>query len=183
MQHGAHRAVARRPSPHVPNRRGATMMARRSHAAGLALAVVAVALFALDAETGKQLWSLFLGDPLTNTPTVANGKVFTAYPAAAVAKGGGKAMPPCSHALAAFDLKTGNILWQRWIDSDVMSAPVAVDDELYATSFAGTVYKFKQSDGTILSATKSRATSAPVIVGRNIYWSQRADDGRGRVEE
>ncbi len=42
-------------------------------------------IFALDAETGKQLWSLFLGDPLTNTPTIANGKVFTAYPALAAA--------------------------------------------------------------------------------------------------
>ena len=59
-----------------------------------------------------------------------------------------------------------------------MSAPVAVDDEVYATSFAGTVYKFKQSDGTILSAQRSRATSAPVIVGNNIYMTQRADNGK-----
>lgn len=164
-------------------------------------------LFAVDIETGKQLWSYWLGDPLTSTPTIAKGVVFTSYPAAGrgmqqqlgnpgqqqavpnqpPAKNppanGGKQVPPCSHVLAAFDLKTGKFLWQRWIDSDVMSAPVAVEDELYATSFAGTVYKFKQSDGTILSATRSRATSAPVVVGKNIYWSQRADDGRGKVEE
>src|SRR5262245_46128467 len=99
-------------------------------------------LFAVDINTGKQLWSYWLGDPLTSTPTIANGKVFTSYPA----RGGGgqqglapnnaaqaanpppaqgkpadatgKAQPPCSHVLAAFDLKTGKILWQRWIDSD-----------------------------------------------------------------
>ncbi len=95
-------------------------------------------IFALDAETGKQLWSLFLGDPLTNTPTIANGKVFTAYPARGRRRAERRqGAPPCSHALAAFDLKTGKILWQRWIDSDVMSAPVAVDKELYVTSFAG----------------------------------------------
>ena len=141
-------------------------------------------IFALDAETGKQLWSLFLGDPLTNTPTIANGKVFTAYPALGAAQANaGKAPPPCSHALAAFDLKTGKILWQRWIDSDVMSAPVAVDKELYVTSFGGTVYKLNQEDGTVLSAVRSRATSAPVVVGDQVYLTRRADDGNGPAGE
>jgi outer membrane protein assembly factor BamB len=75
-------------------------------------------------------------------------------------------------------------LWQRWIDSDVMSAPVAVDKELYVTSFGGTVYKFSQDDGSIMSAMKSRATSAPVVLGKNVYLTKRADDGKnGRVEE
>src|SRR5206468_3317646 len=77
--------------------------------------------------------------------------------------------PNSTHVLACFDLKTGKILWQRWIDSDVMSAPVAVDDELYATSFAGTVYKIRQGDGAVLSAQRNHATSAPVIVGKNVY--------------
>jgi outer membrane protein assembly factor BamB len=160
-------------------------------------------LFAVDAATGKHLWSYYLGDPLTSTPTIANGMVFTSYPARGI---GGQQMndppalpgqparqpekpnpakehPPCSHVLVAFDLKTGKIIWQRWIDSDVMSAPVAVDDELYATSFSGTVYKFKQKGGTILSAVKSRATSAPVIVGKDVYLTKRADDGKGPARE
>ncbi len=144
-------------------------------------------IFALDAETGKQLWSLFLGDPLTNTPTIANGKVFTAYPAlGAVANqngGAAKGAPPCSHALAAFDLKTGKILWQRWIDSDVMSAPVAVDKELYVSSFGGVVYKLNQDDGTVLSAVRNRATSAPVVVGNRVYLTRRADGDKGDVGE
>jgi Ca-activated chloride channel family protein len=158
-------------------------------------------LFVLDAKTGKQLWSYFLGDPLTSTPTIANGVLFTSYPAAG---GGGqlqqnngpakgqkkpqenaqaKAAPPCSHVLAAFELKTGKILWQRWIDSDVMTAPVAVDKELYCTSFAGVVYKFNQADGKILSANKSRATCAPTVVGQNIYLTRRTDDGKGNAKE
>ena len=83
--------------------------------------------------------------------------------------------PNASHVLACLELKTGKILWQRWMDSDVMSAPVAVDSEVYATSFGGTVYKFKQNDGAILSAMSSRATSAPVIVGKEVFLTQRAD--------
>ena len=79
-------------------------------------------IFALDASTGKHLWSYFLGDPLTSTPTISNGRVYTSYPAV------GRAGTPAgaTHVLACFELKTGKILWQRWIDSDVMSAPVAV---------------------------------------------------------
>ena len=163
-------------------------------------------IFALDANTGKHLWSYFLGDPLTSTPTICKGRVYTSYPAAGrggqvpvpqnnapqkaksanppagqpqanpAQSGEGKQQPPnASHVLACFELKTGKILWQRWIDSDVMSAPVAVDDEVFATSFAGTVYKFQQADGAILSAQRSDATSAPVIVGNNVYLTQRAD--------
>ncbi len=166
-------------------------------------------IFALDAQTGKQLWSYWLGDPLTSTPTIAKGKVFTSYPAMGAPgpnigpnqkvnpnqgppppvkeknqagvkpAGGDKLQPAASHALACIELKTGKILWQKWLDSDVMSAPVAIDGELYATSFAGTVYKFKQADGTIISAHRSRATSAPVIVGQNVYLTQRADTAKG----
>ena len=163
-------------------------------------------IFALDAKTGKHLWSYFLGDPLTSTPTIAGGKVFTSYPA----NGGGgageadvdtdkkpqppipaqnpveaaKQRPVASHVLACFELKTGKILWQRWIDSDVMSAPVASGSDLYCASFAGTVYKFSQAKGDIVSAQRSRATSAPVVVGQNIYLTKRADkaDKAGKAE-
>src|ERR1051326_5877214 len=38
-------------------------------------------IFACDKNTGKYLWSHWLGDPLMSMPAVANGKVFTAYPA------------------------------------------------------------------------------------------------------
>jgi outer membrane protein assembly factor BamB len=124
-------------------------------------------LFALDAKSGKHLWSYWLGDPLTSTPAIANGLVFTSYPA--------HGRDGSSHVMIALELKSGKIVWQRWLDSDVMSAPVAVGDEVYAASFAGTVYRFKQKDGSIVSAHRCRATSAPTVVGEQAYWTQRAD--------
>lgn len=152
-------------------------------------------LFAVDAATGKHLWSHFLGDPLTSTPTIANGVVFTSYPAngggqiaepnqnvapmkdKAPPAGGAKKAPPCSHVLIALELKTGKILWQKWIESDVMSAPVATDKELFFSTFGGVVYKLSQKDGEILSAVRTRATSAPVVVGDDVYFSRRTDKG------
>jgi outer membrane protein assembly factor BamB len=152
-----------------------------------------------------------LGDPLMTTPTISGGRVYTSYPAAgrfggkklpeieqaatpaaqADPKKGAKEQPATTHEMAApthvlacFDLKTGKILWQRWIDSDVMSAAVAIDKDLYVTSFGGTLYRFDQTDGAILSAKQARATSAPVIVGKEIFFTRRADDGHGKkVEE
>ena len=64
-----------------------------------------------------------------------------------------------------------------------MSAPVAVDKELYVTSFGGVVYKLNQDDGTVLSAMRSRATSAPVVVGDHVFLTRRADGDKGDVGE
>jgi outer membrane protein assembly factor BamB len=128
-------------------------------------------IFACDMVTGKPLWSYFLGDPLMSMPTIANGIVFTSYPAnytgPVAQQDGGKdsgiSIRP-SHVLIAIELKTGKILWQKWIDSDIMSAPVAKDDLLYVTTFSGALYKIKQRTGEFIEAKAIRATSAPVFL-------------------
>src|SRR5262249_8589369 len=75
-------------------------------------------IFAVDADTGKHLWSHWLGDPLTSTPTIANGVVFTSYPAngggGQNARGGANKRPPCAHGLIALELPNGEIRWQGW---------------------------------------------------------------------
>jgi Ca-activated chloride channel homolog len=140
-------------------------------------------IFALDTKTGRYLWSHWLGDPLMSMPTISNGKVFTSYPAAYTNNYSGKStfgdeknsFSP-THVLAAFDLKTGKVLWQKWIDGDVMSAPVACGEDLYFSTFPGTLYQVKQSDGEFLSANSIRATSAPVIFNDQIIISRRSDE-------
>ncbi len=141
-------------------------------------------IFACDLVTGKQIWSWYLGDPLMSMPTIANGIVYTSYPAryegTAVKTAKDTANNQLTifptHVLIAFDLKTGNILWQKWIDSDIMSAPVAKDDLLYVTTFSGALYKIKQKTGDILEAKAIRATSAPVFDRNNeLIVSRRTD--------
>ena len=119
-------------------------------------------IFAIEAESGKHLWSYWLGDPLTSAPSIAGSRVFASYPAAGTSNG--KPRPPgATHVLAAFELATGKILWQRWLDGDVMSAPVAVGEFVYATTFNGTLIKFEQATGKIRYAMRAKATSAPVV--------------------
>ena len=119
-------------------------------------------IFAIAADSGKLLWSYWLGDPLTSAPTIAGNRVFAAYPAAN--SEGDKPRPPgATHALAAFDLSTGKILWQLWLDGDVMSAPVAMGEFVYVSTFGGTTIKIEQATGTVRYAMKAKATSAPVV--------------------
>ncbi|MGB8192910.1 MAG: PQQ-binding-like beta-propeller repeat protein [Chitinophagaceae bacterium] len=140
-------------------------------------------IFACDLATGKQIWSYWLGDPLMSMPAIANGIVFTAYPAAYEGQGviikddsSSQQIIP-THVLIAIELKTGKILWQKWIDSDVMSAPVAKDDLLYVTTFSGALYKVEQKTGKFLEARAIRATSAPVFAKNNqLVMSRRSDD-------
>ncbi|HEX5062525.1 MAG TPA: PQQ-binding-like beta-propeller repeat protein, partial [Kofleriaceae bacterium] len=106
----------------------------------------------------------------TSAPAIANDRVFASYPAAQSAEDEGKPRPPgATHALAAFELKTGKILWQLWLESDVMSAPVAVGEFVYVTTFTGTVIKIEQATGKVRYAMKAQVTSAPVV--------QFSDDG------
>ncbi len=150
-------------------------------------------------QHGKNALVMVPGDPLASTPAVCKGRVFTSYPASAEltktqrqkdakqsADGQTTAVQaefPPTHVLACFDLKSGKLLWQRWIDSDVMTTSVAVENELYVTSLGGAIYRFNQADGAILSVRNVRATSAPVIAGDDIYFTRRADDGPGKKAE
>ncbi|HEX4455069.1 MAG TPA: PQQ-binding-like beta-propeller repeat protein [Kofleriaceae bacterium] len=144
-------------------------------------------IFAIDAKTGKHLWSYFLGDPLTSSPTIAQGRVFAAYPAASTSDG--KEVPPgANHVLAAFDLATGKIDWQLWLDGDVMSAPVAVGEYVYVSTFAGTVIKLEQATGKVRYATKVAATSAPVVQFdqdgvESMYYTRRGEAEKAGAEE
>jgi outer membrane protein assembly factor BamB len=143
-------------------------------------------VFAIDAETGKQKWSYWLGDPLTSAPTIAGKLAFVSYPSTTPAEG--KELPPgANHVLAAFDLETGKLAWQLWLDGDVMSAPVASGEFVYVSTFAGTVIKVEQLSGKVRYAMKAKATSAPVVqfAGgvESMYYTRRADDEKQGAEE
>jgi outer membrane protein assembly factor BamB len=143
-------------------------------------------VFAIDAETGKQKWSYWLGDPLTSAPTIAGNLAFVSYPSTSPADG--KELPPgANHVLAAFDLQTGKLAWQLWLDGDVMSAPVASGEFVYVSTFAGTVIKLEQTTGKVRYAMKAKATSAPVVQFADgveqMYYTRRGEDEKQGAEE
>ncbi len=140
-------------------------------------------IFCCDMVTGKQKWSYYLGDPLMSMPTIKKGIVFTAYPAVYMGKvpqkndslGNTISIYP-THVLIAIELESGKILWQKWIDSDIMSAPVAKDELLYVTTFSGALYKVNQLTGEFIEAKAMRATSTPIFNQNNEIIISKRDD-------
>ena len=117
-------------------------------------------IFAVEAATGKQLWSFWLGDPLTSAPTIAEASCSPRIPR----------RPPRTARAAGRESRARRVRsqdrqdqWQLWLDGDVMSAPVAVGEFLYVSTFAGTVIKVEQKTGKVRYAMKAKATSAPVV--------------------
>ena len=121
-------------------------------------------VYVQDVATGKVLWSRWLGDPLMSQPAIADGRLFMAYPG----KDG-------SHHLGAFELRTGKDLWDKKIAGDLITAPVAEGDTVFASTVDGTLYAFDMKSGKELWNKKCNATSAPWIANGKVYFSQRAE--------
>jgi outer membrane protein assembly factor BamB len=111
-------------------------------------------IFTVDADTGKHLWSWYLGSPQLATPVIAGNVVYTSYP---------DRSGPVPYVLAAFELKTGEPLWRRWIDAEVNSTPVVFRGSVYVASQKGTLYQFKADGGDVVSVRRNRIASAPVV--------------------
>jgi outer membrane protein assembly factor BamB len=123
--------------------------------------------FAVDAETGKHLWSWYLGSPQLATAVIAAGAVFTSYPDSAGPDG-------AKYVIGAFDLKKGTPLWRRWIDAEVHSTPVVHAGKVWVATRAGTLYEFGTEDGAVLSAHRNRIASPPVLAGDAVLFARDA---------
>jgi outer membrane protein assembly factor BamB len=115
---------------------------------------------------GRPVWKHWLGDPLMSMPAVDRGKVYMAYP---------DSRQDGQHYLACFDLKTGTRDWRSPIAGEIITAPVLADDRVYLTTLDGTLYCFDQFDGTLLWHEAKNATSAPLAVSGQCYFSRREE--------
>jgi outer membrane protein assembly factor BamB len=115
---------------------------------------------------GKPVWKHWLGDPLMSMPAVGDGHVYVSFP-------DGKG--DHQHYLAAFDIRSGRESWRSRIEAEVITAPVLADGQIYLTNLAGTLFSFRQQDGTQLLRAAKDATSSPMIWDRQCYFSQRRE--------
>ncbi len=141
-------------------------------------------IFALDATKGTLRWAHYMGDPMMSAPCIADGRVFTVYPAApqevehilvpAAKQEIAKGLQP-TYIVACLDAQSGKVAWRRWIDGDCIAAPVAEGNELHLAAMPGTLYRFRAGDGAILGAWHARATSAPVMADDIVFFTRRTD--------
>jgi outer membrane protein assembly factor BamB len=125
-------------------------------------------IFGIDAEKGSHLWSWYLGSPQLATPVIAGDVVYTSYPGYGGPSG-------ARYVLGAFELKTGKPLWQRWMDAEVNSTPVAHRGRIYVATRAGSLYELSAKDGDIVSVRRNQIASPPVFVAERVLF------GRGEL--
>ena len=119
--------------------------------------------FAVEAATGKPLWSWYLGSPQLATPVIDGNVVYTSYP-------GSNGASDARYVLGAFDLKTGKPSWRTWIDQEVNSTPVVHDGHVYVATRLGTLYELAAKDGSVISAQRNRIASPPVLTMDGVFF-------------
>lgn len=121
-------------------------------------------VYVVDASNGRVVWEKWLGDPLMAQTAILGDTLFMAYPDR-----------HHKHWLAAFELTTGKERWQRELNADVISAPVAVGGSVYVSTLDGTVHRVDAESGEVHWSAPHRATSAPWIHRGRIYMSLREE--------
>lgn len=126
-------------------------------------------LFALDAKTGKRLWFKYLGDPTLAQVAVRDGLVFAGHP-----NGDSGAI-----VLSAFKVKNGSRVWTRTVGGELLATPVISGDSVYAATIHGVLYRFERSTGKRVWRQRLGATTAPWIVGDEIFIARRTPRAKG----
>lgn len=124
-------------------------------------------VFALDASTGKQLWTYNRQDT-TNLMTIRGGS----KPAIS---GGNLYVGFSDGSLVSFNAKTGTQQWEITLNKntrfkDIDASPVVDGDFLYINSYDDKMYCVS-SKGEIIWFSKNGGVSTPVISGDRIFFS------------
>jgi outer membrane protein assembly factor BamB len=126
-------------------------------------------VYALDAQTGRLVWTkgsargyftLVSSNEQAIAGLIDNGVLFDSLEA--------------PRRFAAFDLKSGKVLWSIPTAAAVKMSAVAFDRRLYFGDTAGVFYTVAESDGRVLSRKRFPrpfTPSSPVIVGHTLYIS------------
>lgn len=122
-------------------------------------------LFAVDAETGRQRWSHWLGDPVMGQPAANAGRVFSGH----IRNGGG-------YGFTALRLGSGEEIWTRDVGADVINAPVLDDTSVFVSTLDGVVHRFSQASGRVLWQRHLGATSAPFLDGELLHVTRRTSE-------
>ena len=165
--------------------------------------------YAMDARTGKVVWTFKTGDDGPTAAVVKNGYVAFNTESCILyvlkAKTGEKvwerwmgdplmSQPAMdlenvymaypgkdgSHHLACLKLKDGETVWDAKIEGDLISAPILDKGSVYITCLDGTVYRFDRKTGKLLWSDSKKATCAPTIFNEKVYLSLREEGKSGK---
>jgi len=103
-------------------------------------------IYAIDFNTGKEVWSVDLGGAILFSPTLSPDGVLY--------------VSTLARNLVAISTGTGDIIWQRTFDTDLWTQPALSDTKLFFGDIGGKVYSISAQDG---SDIWSQSVNEPVI--------------------
>lgn len=103
-------------------------------------------IYALDLDTGEEIWAVDLGGAVLYSPTLTEEGVLY--------------ISSLKRNLVALSTQDGSVLWERNFDNDLWTQPALADGKLFFGDIAGKVYAISAKDGTDIW---SQAVNDPVI--------------------
>jgi outer membrane protein assembly factor BamB len=124
-------------------------------------------LYALDAESGKQLWLYSRIDASSLSvrggarPTIRGGLVYAGF---------------SDGTLVALNKKTGALIWEKQINKnkrfkDIDSSPVIDNDLVFAAGFDSSLYALKAQTGDVIWKFDKGSSNAVTIAGDKLFYA------------
>ncbi len=128
------------------------------HKGVLLINTASCSLYAIDAITGKLLWSKWLAGYVYSTPSADDNSVYVVY------KHGG------SPVVVSFDLRTGKLNWLERVDDEAIACPIVNGNEVHVASQSGlyTVYD-KQTGKNLKTISTYKMVSSPTLTDDKIF--------------
>jgi outer membrane protein assembly factor BamB len=128
-------------------------------------------LYAIDAVTGKLLWSKWLAGTVYSTPTADGDNVYVVY------HYGG------AYVLTCFDLRSGDFKWINRVDSETLACPVVDGNEVHVASQTGFYYIFDKITGKPIDViTDIHAVSSPTLTAQSIFLTAKINGKEQLIE-
>ena len=108
-------------------------------------------LYAVDSQTGRELWKFEAGHPVISTPAVADGTVY--FGSGCVGEFCLR-RPDSDYNFYALDSQTGQEIWRFKTGGGVASSPLVADDLVYFGSEDQHVYALDRQTGQEISIVK-----------------------------
>lgn len=106
------------------------------------------AVTAVDAYSGRQIWQVKLGGPITSSPAVSEGVLYVGC---------------WDQHLYALEAKTGSIAWKLAVSSSVALPVCLGDDHLFAVAECGSLYAIDAQTGKVCWQKTIPQASQPVF--------------------
>ncbi|MBI1184750.1 PQQ-binding-like beta-propeller repeat protein [bacterium] len=128
--------------------------------------------YLIDAKTGELKWSKWLAPYVLCSPSADDGNLYVVYENDATEMVDGSKR----FVLASFEMESGKVRWQKWVDNEGLSAPVVSENSVFLSTQSGTLYEFDKEKGEELHKVAINATSAPTVLHNLLVLNTRVDN-------